>query len=108
MPEDITGASIIRGCLGTSTPQSLHSFIRGLKPPFSANPSHGSLFSLFGLPIWFAVLVTTVSPAKTDEPIEMIRHDTIRDAKLTCAQKPTRVSVTYHTEPTTKIWKTKK
>jgi len=35
-------------------------------------------------------------------------HDTIRDAILTCAQKLTRVSLIYRTEPTTKKWKTGK
>jgi len=29
--------------------------------------------------------------------------DTIRDAMLTCARKPTRVSLIYRTEPTTKV-----
>jgi len=37
-----------------------------------------------------------------------IRYDTIRDAILTCAQKPTRVSLIYGTEPTTKKWNTEK
>ena len=37
-----------------------------------------------------------------------IRYDTIRDAILTCARKPTRVSLIYRTEPTTKKCKTKK
>jgi len=32
-------------------------------------------------------------------------YDTIRDAVLTCAQKPTRVSLTYRTEPTTEKYK---
>jgi len=36
------------------------------------------------------------------------RCDTIRDAILTCAQKLTRVSLIYRTEPTTKKWKTEK
>jgi len=36
------------------------------------------------------------------------RHDTIRDAILPCARKPTWVSLTYRTEPTTKKCKTKK
>ena len=35
-----------------------------------------------------------------------IRYD--RDAILTCAQKPTRVSLIYRTEPTTKKCKNKK
>ena len=37
-----------------------------------------------------------------------MRYDMIRDAMLTCARKPTRVSLTYRTEPTTKKWKTVK
>ena len=37
-----------------------------------------------------------------------IRYDTIRDAILTCARKPTRVSLIYRTEPTTKKCKTEK
>jgi len=36
------------------------------------------------------------------------RYDTIRDAILTCARKPTRVSFIYRTEPTTKNCKTEK
>jgi len=35
-------------------------------------------------------------------------YDTIRDAILASAQKPTRVSLIYHTEPTTKKWTTEK
>ena len=37
-----------------------------------------------------------------------IRYDTIRDASLTCARKPTRVSLTYRMEPTAKKCKTEK
>ena len=33
---------------------------------------------------------------------DTIRYDTIRDAILTCARKPTWVSLIYRTEPTTK------
>ena len=36
------------------------------------------------------------------------RYDTIRDAILTCARKPTWVSLIYRTEPTTKMWKNRK
>jgi len=32
------------------------------------------------------------------------RYDTIRDAIFTCAQKLTRVSLMYRTEPSTKKW----
>ena len=35
-------------------------------------------------------------------------YDTIRDAILTCARKPTRVRLIYHTEPTTKKCKNRK
>ena len=35
-------------------------------------------------------------------------YDTIRDAILMCARKPTRVSLIYRTEPTTKNCKTEK
>jgi len=35
-------------------------------------------------------------------------YDTIRDAILTCARKPARVSLIYRTEPTTKKCKTRK
>jgi len=47
---------------------------------------------------------------KWDRQIQLplVRHDTIRDAILTCAQKPTRVSLIYCTEPTTEKWKTEK
>ena len=38
----------------------------------------------------------------------MIRYDTIRDVILTCARKPTRVSLIYRTETTTKMCKTEK
>jgi len=37
-----------------------------------------------------------------------IRYDTIRDAILTCARKPTRVSLIYRTETTTKKCTTEK
>ena len=36
------------------------------------------------------------------------RYDTIRDAILTCARKPTLVSLIYPTEPTTKKCKIEK
>ena len=38
----------------------------------------------------------------------VIRHDTIRDAILTCARKPTWFGLFYRTEPTTKNCKTEK
>jgi len=37
-----------------------------------------------------------------------LRYDTIRDAILTCARKPTRVSLIYRAEPTTKKCKNRK
>jgi len=37
-----------------------------------------------------------------------VRYDTIRDAILTCARKPTWVSLIYRTEPTTKKCKNRK
>jgi len=36
------------------------------------------------------------------------RYDTIRYAVLTCARKPTQVSLIYRTEPTTKEWRREK
>jgi len=39
--------------------------------------------------------------------VEPIEYDTIRDAILTCARKPTRVSLIYRTETTTTIVKQK-
>jgi len=36
------------------------------------------------------------------EDCRIPRYDTIRDAILTCARKPTKVSLIYRTEPTTK------
>jgi len=40
--------------------------------------------------------------------LQAMRYKTIRDAILTCARKPTRVSLIYRTETTTKKWKTEK
>ena len=40
--------------------------------------------------------------------LAMVPDDTIRDASLTCARKPTRVSLIYRTETTTKKCKTEK
>jgi len=39
---------------------------------------------------------------------EYLRYDTIRDAILTCARKPTLVGLIYRTETTTKNCKKKK
>jgi len=41
-------------------------------------------------------------------PCRSVRYDTIRDAILTCARKPTRVRLVYRTETTTKNCKTEK
>ena len=41
-------------------------------------------------------------------PAYYIGNDTIRDAILTCARKPTQVSLIYRTETTTKKWKREK
>jgi len=55
---------------------------------------------------------TALSPAYQQQQQATIRYsslllflavDTIRDAMLTCARKPTRVSLIYRTEPTTKV-----
>ena len=35
----------------------------------------------------------------------LVRHDTIREAILTCAQKLTKVSLIYRTETKTRKWK---
>jgi len=42
------------------------------------------------------------------ETIDTIRYDTIRDAILTCARKPTRLSLIYRMETTTKKCKNRK
>ena len=49
-----------------------------------------------------------MSASKTYGISDILRYDTIRDAILTCARKPTWVSLIYLTEPTTKKWKTEK
>ena len=40
--------------------------------------------------------------------LKLLSYDTIRDATLTCARKPTWVSLIYRTEPTTKKCKNRK
>jgi len=57
----------------------------------------------------FESLVTVILPL-WNEILDSCKrkYDTIRDAILTCAQKLTRVSLIYRTEPTTKKWKTEK
>ena len=49
-----------------------------------------------------------VTHQQTRSTHDTIRYDTIRDAVLTCAQNPTRVSLIYSTETRTKNWKTEK
>ena len=44
----------------------------------------------------------------SQEPELAIQYDTMRDTVLTCAQKPTLLSVNYRTEPKTKMRKTEK
>ena len=44
----------------------------------------------------------------TVQQLTFLTHDTIRDDILTCARKPTGVSLIYRTEPTTKKCKTEK
>jgi len=51
---------------------------------------------------------TTAADSNTSVPTSTIRYDTIRDAILTCARKPTRVRLIYRTETTTKKCKTEK
>jgi len=46
--------------------------------------------------------------APSTHPYFPLRYDTIRDAISTCAQKPTWVSLIYHTETTIKNCKTEK
>ena len=46
--------------------------------------------------------------SKMPSPIDKASHDTIRDAILTCARKPTWVSLIYRTEQTTKRCKNRK
>ena len=59
--------------------------------------------------LYFQLLVV---PHSTHERLDIekitIRYDTIRDAILTCARKPTWVSLIYRTETTTKRCKTEK
>jgi len=55
-------------------------------------------------------LYGSVHPSVSVHTCIRVLYDTIRDAILTCARKPTWVSLIYRTEPTTKKcknWKTK-
>ena len=57
----------------------------------------------------FAGYVRVPKPQTVADTTERaIRYDTIRDAILTCARKPTSVSLIYCTEPTTKKYKNRK
>ena len=47
-------------------------------------------------------------PSHTHMASDLLRYDTIRDAILTCARKPTCVSLIYLMEPTTKKCKNRK
>ena len=50
----------------------------------------------------------SVGRTSADRRVHAVRYDTIRDAILTCARKPTRVSLIYRTEPTTKKCKNRR
>jgi len=55
---------------------------------------------------WPASGITVQFIARPKAACELcFSYDTIRDAILTCARKPTWVSLTYRTETTTKKWK---
>ena len=54
----------------------------------------------------FSQMLSTA--AQLLEQVVCTRYDTIRDAILTCARKPTWVSLIYRTEPTTKKSKNRK
>ena len=56
-----------------------------------------------GLPQHFVVAVAAAAAAAA----AVFRYVTMRNAILTCAQKLTRVSLIYRTEPTTKKWRRK-
>ena len=79
-------------------------------PPPTARPrptrTHTGRLSL-AIPQWprtpLQGLVDGVTPSSST-----IRYDTIRDAMLTCARKPTWVRLIYRTEPTTKKCKNRK
>ena len=59
-----------------------------------------SIFNMLIYGVNYAVALTTNAM--------LTAYDTIRDAILTCARKPTWVSLIYRTEPTTKKCKNKK
>ena len=66
-------------------------------------------FSRACISYWY-VLVQAASSTSVKlirQPVT-IRYDTIRDVILTCARKPTWVSLIYRTEPTTKKCKNRK
>ena len=70
---------------------------------------------IFALLLLFAVCLKIQLSSQTEktgnrkkEGKDRIRYDTIRDAILTCARKPTWVGLIYRKEPTTKKCKNRK
>ena len=57
---------------------------------------------------WWHCIPKTPSSLASFKSRLVVRYDTIRDAILTCARKPTWVGLIYRTEPTTKKCKTEK
>ena len=76
---------------------------RLLHPGATAPP----LLPLSYATVWSRFIATNSESQSVDNSVT-IPYDAIRDAILTCAQKPTWVSLIYHTETTTKKWKTEK
>ena len=68
------------------------------------------LYSIVDCCVAFPVAITlfTIIDVTSWLVSHTIRYDTIRDAILTCARKPTWVSSIYRTEPTTKKCKNRK
>ena len=62
------------------------------------------------LMLWYdpGCIYSSAPTAMQINAVAITTYDTIRDAILTCAQKPTRVSLIYRAEPTTKKRKIKK
>ena len=86
------------------TPASLNAFRWRMTVAFmyAVNTPHPS-YSAVSTSVWQSWLSYSI-----DTRNYPIRYDTIRDAILTCAQKPTWVSLIYRTEPTAKKCKTEK
>ena len=57
---------------------------------------------------WTMYAVAMLLLLSMDGMSRRTRYDTIRDAVLTCARKPTWVSLIYRTETTNKKWRTEK